>query len=496
MNIFREVAKMEKICFELINIELNYLDRTVSEMERLAVHQFGRIGIVGKNGAGKSSLLKLLAGFIQPTTGLVKSHVDFAYFDQLSSPGKSQIDYELKGKLAIPETKLEHFSGGEQARLKLAQILSNYHEALLIDEPTTHLDTEGIQFFIDELTYYYGALVLVSHDRYVLDKLVTKIWEVEDGVVTEYTGNYTEYVRQKEHEKLQLEERYDKYIKEKKRLIKAAEEKKKKAEKVTQGDKRVTKIKGNRIFETKSKGTSQKSIQRAAKAIEQRVEQLGTIEAPKKEQTILFHQPSALSLHNRFPIMGERVTLRAGDKLLLKEANFQIPLGKVIAITGNNGSGKTTLLRHILERGEGITISPKAVIGSYRQMDYQFSKGETVFNYVKSRSDYDESKIRSILHAMNFNGNDLKKDVRHLSSGEATRLVLCQLFLGRYNVLILDEPTNFLDVYCLEALEKFINSYEGTIFLVSHDRMFVDHVADIIFKIEEQQLSFDENKKI
>src|SRR5690625_2867108 len=132
MNIFREVAKMEKICFELINIELNYLDRTVSEMERLAVHQFGRIGIVGKNGAGKSSLLKLLAGFIQPTTGLVKSHVDFAYFDQLSSPGKSQIDYELKGKLAIPETKLEHFSGGEQARLKLAQILSNYHEALLI----------------------------------------------------------------------------------------------------------------------------------------------------------------------------------------------------------------------------------------------------------------------------------------------------------------------------------------------------------------------------
>lgn len=97
---------------------------------------------------------------------------------------------------------------------------------------------------------------------------------------------------------------------------------------------------------------------------------------------------------------------------------------------------------------------------------------------------------------MNFTGNDLKKDVRHLSGGEATRLVLCQLFLGRYNVLILNEPTNFLDVYCLEALEKFINSYEGTIILVSHDRMFIDHVADIIFKIEEQQLSFDENKKI
>src|SRR5699024_491130 len=221
----------------------------------------------------------------------------------------------------------------------------------------------------------YGALVLVSHDRHVLDKLITKIWEVEDGRVTEYTGNYTEYVRQKELERKQQLEQHEKYVKEKtrqmkadeekmkkeeketkeeKNIMKSAEEKMQKKEKVTKGDKRVTKVKGNRMFETKSKGTSQKSMQRAAKAIEQRVEQLETVEAPKEEQIIRFHQSNALQLHNKFPIMGESLTLKAGDKTLLREANFQFPLGKTIAITGKNGSGKTTLLHHILKHGEGL----------------------------------------------------------------------------------------------------------------------------------------------
>ncbi|WP_277674205.1 Msr family ABC-F type ribosomal protection protein [Piscibacillus halophilus] len=479
---------MEKVCFEIESIELNYLDKTVLEIERLAVHQFDRIGIVGKNGAGKSTLLKLLAGIVHPSSGSVKRHVDFAYFDQLTTPEESEIDYDLKGKLAIPETEISNFSGGEQTRLKLAQIFSSYHEARLIDEPTTHLDSEGTQFFIEELMYYYGALVLVSHDRYVLDQLVTKIWEVEDGKVTEYTGNYTEYIRQKELEKKQLLEQHEKYVKEKTRLMKAAEEKMKKAEKVTQGDKRVTKVKGNRTFETKSKGTSQKSMQRVAKAIEQRVEQLEAVEAPKEEQIIRFHQSKALELHNKFPIMGESLTLKAGGKTLLRDVKFQFPLGKTIAITGKNGSGKTTLLHYILRHGEGITSSPKAVIGTYQQMDYQFSKEETVLEFIKNRSDYNESKIRAVLHAMNFTSNDIKKNVQDLSGGEATRLVLCQLFLGRYNVLFLDEPTNFLDVYCMEALKRFLNGYEGTVLLVSHDRTFVKSVADSVYVIEEQKL--------
>lgn len=483
---------MENVCIEMDNIELSILDRVVLKFSRLAVHQFDRIGIVGKNGAGKSTLLKIMDGQIKLEKGSVKRFIDFAYFDQQSTPERTKINYDLKGKLSIPETEIENFSGGEQTRLKLAQIFSNYYEGLLIDEPTTHLDADGVQFFIEELTYYYGALIIVSHDRYVLDNLVTKIWEVEDGVVTEYIGNYSEYIAHKELQKRQQQEQHDKYVKEKSRLIKAAEEKMKKAEKITKTNgrfsKKETKAKANKMFMTKSKDTSQKAMQRAAKAIEQRVKQLEVMEAPKKERMIRFHQSNVLQLHNKFPIMADRLTIKAGDKVLLEETSFQFPLGKTIAITGKNGSGKTTLLRRILQRGEGITISPKAVIGVYEQMDYQFMKDQSVLAYMNERSDYDERNIRSVLHSMGFTVNDLKKSVSNLSGGEAIRLVLCQLFLGRYNVLVLDEPTNFLDVFCIEALERFLKAYEGTVLIVSHDRTFIDRVADCVYAIEYLKL--------
>ncbi|WP_394236159.1 Msr family ABC-F type ribosomal protection protein [Niallia oryzisoli] len=488
---------MEKVCLELENIQLSYLDKLVLSISHLSVHQYDRIGIVGKNGAGKSTLLKLMAGRIQPEKGHVRRFVDFMYFDQLASPINREVNYELIGRLSIPKTEMENLSGGEQTRLKLAHIMSDYHEGLLIDEPTTHLDEAGKQFFIEEMTYYYGALVLVSHDRYVLDKLVTKIWEIEDGCIIEYTGNYSDYVKQKELQRKQQQEQHENYIKEKNRLLKAAEEKMKKADKITQANghisKKETKAKANKMFMTKSKDTGQKAVQRAAKAIEKRVEQLKSIEAPKEEPLLCFQQSPALLMHNKYPIMGERVTLKVGDKILLKEVSFQFPLGKTIAITGCNGAGKTTLLDHILNRGEGIVLSPKAVIGAYKQMDYQFTKEEGILDYIKNRSDYNESKIRSVLHSMNFTGSDLIKNVLQLSGGEAIRLVLCQLFLGRYNVLILDEPTNFLDVFCIEALERFLKGYEGTVILVSHDRMFIERVTNCEYVIEEQKLLIRKN---
>src|SRR5699024_11719609 len=146
-------------------------------------------------------------------------------------------DYALMSKLSIPKTAIQNFSGGEQTRLKLASLFSNYHEGLLIDEPTTHIDEEGKQFLLDELEYYYGELVLVSHDRYVLDQLVTKIWEIEDGIITEYTGNYTNYVEHKQLAKKQQQEQHEKYVKEKSRLMQAADEKMQKAKQVTQASK-------------------------------------------------------------------------------------------------------------------------------------------------------------------------------------------------------------------------------------------------------------------
>ncbi|WP_096435563.1 Msr family ABC-F type ribosomal protection protein [Alteribacter populi] len=484
---------MEQLCLELSNIEISYLDEVVLDIPKLSVYQFDRIGIVGKNGGGKSTLLKVMNGIITPHRGQVNRLVDFGYFEQTSKPVEENVDYELLGKLLVPQNDLDQLSGGEQTRMKLARLFSTYYEGLFIDEPTTHLDASGTDFLVEELRYYYGALVLVSHDRYVLDQLVTKIWEVEDRKVTEYTGNYSDYVEQKELEKKQQQEQHEKYVKDKSRLLKAADEKMKKADKITQASgqmsKTETKATANRMFMTKSKDTSQKSVQRAAKAMEKRAEQLEVVKAPEKETELHFHQPDALQVHNKFPVMADRLTLKAGEKVLLKEASFQFALGKTIAITGNNGSGKTALLKHILSAGKSIDLSPKVVFGAYEQMDYQFEKTEGVLAYMKRNTDEGESKIRAVLHMMNFRGSDMKKDVRELSGGEAIRLVLCQLFLGKYNVLVLDEPTNFLDVDCIEALEKFLKAYKGTVLLVSHDRTFIELVTDNVYHIENQQLT-------
>ena len=239
---------------------------------------------------------------------------------------------------------------------------------------------------------------------------------------------------------------------------------------------------------TKSKGTSQKSIQRAAKAIEQRMEKLQEVEAVKEDRPIVFRQSKAIELHNKFPIMADRFTLQVKDKVLLNETSFQLPLGKTVAITGSNDSGKSTLLSQIANKASELTISPKARIGYFHQLSYQFIMDETVWEMVKNSSGYDEGLLRSVLHSMQFGGTDLQKNVKSLSGGEAIRLKLCQLFLGEYNILLLDEPTNFLDIQAIEALENFINAYEGTIILVSHDRTFIERVAEQVYVIEDLQL--------
>lgn len=489
---------MNYLVIALKNVEKSYLDKDVLTIEELTVYENEKIGIVGRNGEGKSTLLRLLAGEVVPDSGTVETKIDFQYYaqmDQALTPDYAAIDAEYLSRLNVPEHETQYFSGGEQTRIRLAEFFSTYHFGLLMDEPTTHLDKEGIQFLVDQLKYYYGTLLVVSHDRYFLDEVVDTIWEIRAGEVHVYPGNYSAYQEQKEQERLEQERDYEHFQKEKSRLEQAALDKQAQADKMNQvsAKQKNRAINPGRLGSSKQKDTVQKAAHKAAKAIEKRAEQLDEIEQVVMDKPIQFPDPKALEIHNDFPIMGHQVSIQKGDKLLLDQANFQFPLMQRIGIVGPNGSGKSTLLEHILHEGEGITLSKKVVFSVYKQMDYQLSGEKSMVAYLMQDSHYTEPIIRSVLNHLGFNQHEVSgKAIKDLSGGEATRLVIAKLFTDPSNVLVLDEPTNFIDVQTIEALETLMASYKGTILFTSHDQYFVKHVADQVWAIENKQLTLVE----
>lgn len=488
---------MQELMLELKNVEKIYLNKEVLSIDHLTVYQNERIGIIGKNGQGKSTLLNIINGEVQPDRGNIHKTMDFQYYRQIgevNAVNYEKMDPALLGKLQVPKHEAKYFSGGEESRLRLARIFSGYEMGLLMDEPTTHLDTEGIQFLIDELRYYYGTLLIVSHDRRFLDEVVEKIWEVEDGKVTVYDGNYSSYLEQKEQERFEQERAYEQFTKEKERLEQAAKKKQEQAQKMSKVSKKQKSknVKPDRLASSKQKDTVQKSAHKAAKAIEKRSEQLETVEKAKQDKLIQFPDPKSLEMHNNFPIMGTDVTIQKGDNLLLDKASFQFPLGKRIGIVGPNGSGKSSLLEHILAAEEGITLSPKVIFSTYRQMDYKLSKEKSILDYLAEESDYPEPVLRAVLNNLDFSQVEVRKPLVNLSGGEATRLVIAKLFTDPSNVLILDEPTNFIDVHTIEALERLMKSYNGTILFTSHDSYFMESMAEQVWEIKDKKLFLKE----
>ena len=485
---------MNQLVIELKNIEKSYLNKDVLQIEELKVYENQKIGIVGRNGEGKSTLLKLISGEIKPDMGEIDTKIYFQYYRQVESkiqPDFTKIDAEYLSRLNIPGHNIQHFSGGEQTRMRLAEYFSTYHFGLMMDEPTTHLDREGIQFLVDQLKYYYGTLIVVSHDRYFLDEVVDTIWEIHDGKVTAYSGNYSDYQVQKEQERIEQENAYENFLKEKNRLEQAAKEKQAQADKLSQvsSKQKNRAVNPGRLGSSKQKDTVQKAAHKSAKAIEKRVEQLDDVEQLQTDKAIYFPTPKMLDIHNDFPIMGQDVTIKRGDKVLFDEMSFQFPLGKRIGMVGPNGSGKSTLLQHILEEGTGITLSKKVVFATYKQMAYQLSGEKSMVDYLMEDTEYTEPIVRSVLNNLGFNQNAVsRKAVKDLSGGEATRLVIAKLFTAPSNVLILDEPTNFIDVQTIEALETLMKSYNGTILFTSHDQYFMKNVAEQIWAVNNQKL--------
>ena len=382
---------------------------------------------------------------------------------------KSEIVGVLKG-LGFEEEdynkQIENLSGGQKTRVALGKLLISKPDILLLDEPTNHLDMESIAWLETYLLNYPGAVFIVSHDRYFLDKVVTKIVEIEAAQMRMYDGNYSAYALKK----AQLRDaQYKAYLNQQREI--------KHQEAV------ITKL---RSF------NREKSIKRA----ESRVKMLDKIQ--RIEKPIEIDNQMRISLEPRFISGNDVLTVEGLSKsfpgqTLFTDISFEIKRGERVALIGNNGTGKTTILKilnGIVDADAGrFTLGSKVQIGYYDQEHHVLHMEKTIFQEISDTyPTLTETEIRNMLAAFLFTGDDVFKQISSLSGGERGRVSLAKLMLSEANFLILDEPTNHLDIASKEILEEALNSYTGTVLYVSHDRYFINQTATRIMDLTNQAI--------
>lgn len=381
---------------------------------------------------------------------------------------QSEITGVLKG-LGFGEEEfskqISTLSGGQKTRVSLGKLLLSKPDILLLDEPTNHLDTDSITWLETYLLNYPGSVLIVSHDRYFLNRVVTKVIEVEDTKITVYTGNYTAY----SEKKAQMREIQMKAYLNQQQEIKHQEEV-------------IAKL---RSF------NREKSIKRA-ESREKMLSKIQVLEKPKELNDSMHFtlEPRVLSGNDVLSVSD--LSKSFGSQLLFSQVDFEIKRGERIAVIGNNGTGKTTLLKIIngmLPADSGkIVLGSKVAVGYYDQEHQVLHMEKTLFEEIQDTyPDMNNTQVRSLLAAFLFTGDDVFKRVGELSGGERGRVSLAKLMMSKANFLILDEPTNHLDIVSKEILESALNHYTGTVLYVSHDRYFINQTATRILELKNHR---------
>ncbi len=488
-----------------------------------------KVGFVGANGAGKSTLMKILmgqeeydAGSIQwdsnDTIGYVEQTADFAggtlyeefqhAFDDIRALGAKKAELEQRMKTEGTEGEqgaallddysrvmnrfeilggydyesrlrriayglgfteddfkkdVQHFSGGQKTRICLAKALMREPDFLFLDEPTNHLDIERIEWLENFLQSYHGGVLIISHDRFFLDRVATRILELDGGQVTSYEGNYTYYMRVKNDRRAALQSAYEKQ-----------------QEHIRKTEEYIRRYKAG----IKSK---------QARGRQSQLDRLERIVLPPEDATFnyfAFHKPPECA--ERVAEL-EDVSWHYGDHAIFDHVNLLIRNGDGVALVGPNGAGKTTLLRVLIGELESPTgrvkIGSRVKIGYFSQQHETLHPESTILDEITYTFGIDEEQARKYLGAFLFHGDDVLRRIGDLSGGEQSRVAFLKLMLTGANFLVLDEPTNHLDIPAKETIEEALMAYPGTFLAVSHDRYFLDKVANCTLVLENGSIT-------
>ena len=509
---------------QLNNVTKNFVVNEIFSNVKMEINDKDRVAIVGRNGAGKSTLLKIISGELSFDSGerTVSKNTTIGYlsqefivredlsiyeemitcfdeiisleadleklsyeltpeniendsglldrFDRLQNEVLTHKDYHYKSKIEsvlygldftkdVFDKKISTFSGGEKTRLSMAKLLLSEPDLLILDEPTNHLDMENVAWLENYLSSYNGAIVIVSHDRYFLDKVVNVVYNLEFGKLKKYVGNYSKFLKQ-------YEEAYEKQLKE-----------------FTSQQKDI-----KRLEEFVQKNIARASTSKMAKSRQKVLDKMELIDNPKKDDKAANIEFNIKEQSGRDVLMIENLKVGYDRKQVGNAYNFSVYKGDRIAIVGRNGIGKSTLIKTIAKKqnaiGGSVHYGSKVSLGYYDQKQAEFESSKTILNELWDEYPLmKEAEVRTVLGRFLFRGDSVLKIVRDLSGGEKARLQLAKLMLEKNNLLVLDEPTNHLDITSKQVLEDALENYEGTIVFVSHDRYFINKIANKVLDI-------------
>lgn len=513
------------------NLEMSFSERVLFSRVSFDIESSDKVGFIGVNGVGKTTLFKILCGKIEQTGGdfFTSKNLKIGYMEQHACSNSENtvynellsvfphlikmeeeidrlnLDLEMgrsdektimrqtelmeqftamdglvyKSRTASALTglgfKQEDFnmpvkklSGGQRSKLSLAKLLLSGSDIILLDEPTNHLDINSVSWLESFIRDFKGAAIIISHDRYFLDTVTNKTMELEHEKLQMYNGNYTEFIRKKEEAKKAAENKYKKDMAEIKRIEGIIEQQKR----------------WNREKNIKTAESKQKEIDRIKE----------NLVVPESElENIKFKfQPNTESGND--VLMCEEVSKTFGEKKIFENVNMHIRKGEKVFIVGSNGCGKTTLFRIIMgtvpaDRGE-IDFGAKVETEYFDQMQENLNMEKTAMDEIWDEyPKMTQTQVRTSLGAFLFKGDEVFKPINQMSGGERARVSLLKLMLGGGNFLLLDEPTNHLDTTSREALEESLKSYEGTMLIISHDRYFINKLADRILELKPEGMT-------